>query len=143
MQDLGLGKFCCPRGKGEAEVCCNTDPNPPPPTRAPITDGGKGAATSIPATAFTSSLISTLFFFWLMWGMNTKIEAHIYKMQLCISWLLDILFRMQNKQIILSIRFCELHWAKCDIKLKQLALEFPNWLTLENVNNNDSVRVNV
>jgi hypothetical protein len=64
-EDLGIGKFCCPR-KGEASVCCNVDPNPPASTAAPITDGGKGAATSIPATAFTSSLISTLFFFWLM-----------------------------------------------------------------------------
>lgn len=64
-EDLGLGKFCCPRGKGQEDVCCNVDPNPPASTASPITDGGKGAATSIPV-AFTSSLISTLFFFWMM-----------------------------------------------------------------------------
>ena len=29
-ENLGLGKFCCPR-KGRHSVCCNTDPNPPPP----------------------------------------------------------------------------------------------------------------
>jgi len=64
-EDLGLGKFCCPKGKGDDKVCCNTDPNPPPSTASPITDNG-GGATSIKATAFTSSLISTLFFFWMM-----------------------------------------------------------------------------
>jgi len=64
-EDLGLGKYCCPKGNGDDNVCCNTDPNPPPSTAVPVT-GGKGKATSIQATAFTSSLISTLFFFWMM-----------------------------------------------------------------------------
>ena len=41
FQDLGLGKFCCPRGNGQHNVCCNTDPNPPPSTAAPVDSDGK------------------------------------------------------------------------------------------------------
>ena len=66
FQDLGLGKFCCPRGNGQHNVCCNTDPNPPPSTAAPVVGDGKGEASAIQATAFTSSLIATLFLSWLM-----------------------------------------------------------------------------
>lgn len=62
-EDLGLGKFCCPRGKGNDSVCCDTDPNPPP---APKQVEGRGAATSANAAAFTSSLVSTAIFFLLM-----------------------------------------------------------------------------
>lgn len=62
-QDLDLGQFCCPR-KGQNSVCCSTDPDPPKPKPAPTSD--KGAATSTTATAFTSSLLSTAFFFLLM-----------------------------------------------------------------------------
>lgn len=64
-EDLGLGKFCCPQGEGKDSVCCNTDPNPPPSTAAPVVGDG-GAASAIHATAFTSSLIVSLVFFWLM-----------------------------------------------------------------------------
>jgi hypothetical protein len=63
-EDLGLGKFCCPQGKGKDSICCNTDPNPPPPTISP--QQSKGDAPSIQATAFTSSLVVTFFFSWLM-----------------------------------------------------------------------------
>jgi len=62
-EDLGLGKFCCPR-KGQHNVCCNTDPNPPKPTPASV-GPGKGAASAIQTTAFTS-ICTTFFFFWLM-----------------------------------------------------------------------------
>lgn len=63
-QDMGLGKFCCPAGKGQDnKVCCDKDPNPPP-KGANVSD--KGRAMSITATAFTSSVISTGFFFLLM-----------------------------------------------------------------------------
>jgi len=65
-EDLGLGKFCCPRGNGQHNVCCNTDPNPPPSTAAPVVGDGKGEASAIHATAFTSSLIATVFLSWLM-----------------------------------------------------------------------------
>jgi len=65
-EDLGLGKFCCPR-EGQHSVCCNTDPNPPPSTAAPVVGDGKGDASAIKATAFTSSLILIdLFLSWLM-----------------------------------------------------------------------------
>ena len=72
FQDLGLGKFCCPQGKGKDSICCNTDPNPPPPTISP--QQSKGDAPSIQATAFTSSLVVTFFFSWLMWVNEKKIE---------------------------------------------------------------------
>lgn len=32
-KDLQLGNYCCPTGgNGTAPICCNEDPNPPPPT---------------------------------------------------------------------------------------------------------------
>jgi len=33
-RDLGLGQFCCPGKNGSENVCCDQDPNPPPPTTA-------------------------------------------------------------------------------------------------------------
>jgi len=55
-EDLGLGKFCCPR-TNTTSVCCDTDPNPRP-TFAPNTRGMAGGAISTHSSfqAFTSIL---------------------------------------------------------------------------------------
>lgn len=77
-EDLGLGKFCCPRN-GQESVCCAIDPNPPKPTPNTVKDSNGGAATFAHVSAFTSSIISTMFFFWLMWvdDRNLSQAAHI------------------------------------------------------------------
>lgn len=48
-KDLGYGNFCCPPPKGSNSTgpsqCCNVDPNPPPPTKAPTTQSPRKASS--------------------------------------------------------------------------------------------------
>ena len=37
-EDLGIGKFCCPRPNGMNSICCNTDPNQLTSTTTPVSD---------------------------------------------------------------------------------------------------------
>lgn len=53
-QDLGLGRFCCPRGRNQSSECCDVDPNPPT-TPYPKSASAIGSAT-------TCSLITPLAF---------------------------------------------------------------------------------
>lgn len=54
-EDLGLGKYCCPR-TNSTNVCCNTNPNPPKTTARPLT-GGAGTKTTTSLQAFALSLV--------------------------------------------------------------------------------------
>lgn len=57
-EDIGLGKYCCPRANSTS-VCCNTNPNPPPTPKPNRIDAS--AASAITSTnslpAFTLSLV--------------------------------------------------------------------------------------
>eukprot|EP00096_Caligus_rogercresseyi_P001475 TRINITY_DN1239_c0_g1_i1.p1 TRINITY_DN1239_c0_g1~~TRINITY_DN1239_c0_g1_i1.p1 ORF type:complete len:220 (+),score=41.58 TRINITY_DN1239_c0_g1_i1:494-1153(+) len=47
-QDLGMGKYCCPRDNSSS-ICCDTDPNPtttPLPIQSPATGSGQAMGSS-------------------------------------------------------------------------------------------------
>lgn len=62
-KDLQLGNYCCPTGNSTSPVCCNTDPNPPPPTTPepkPQDLKTSGAASLVGASAILLSVCAVL-----------------------------------------------------------------------------------
>jgi hypothetical protein len=59
LQDLGLGKYCCPSASNETQsVCCNVDPNPPT-TPYPMPASALGSAARPGSVA--SIVVAALF----------------------------------------------------------------------------------
>jgi len=63
-QDLGLGDFCCPaKQPGGQNECCDTDPNPPPPTPRSIEAAGSvGQLTPIHISQLLLVAVSFMLF---------------------------------------------------------------------------------
>jgi len=57
-RDLGLGQFCCPSKEGGQNMCCNTDPNPPPPTTPYPMSQQVGSGSSLAACGVSSILVA-------------------------------------------------------------------------------------
>jgi len=62
-EDLGLGKFCCPRANTTSQ-CCDTDPNPPRPVQTglggPSSAASNSLAFSISAAASVALLVAKM-----------------------------------------------------------------------------------
>lgn len=59
IQDMHLGKYCCPQANGNSSVCCDIDPNAPPP-QAPSTKDNGAMATTTGSLSFFAMLMASV-----------------------------------------------------------------------------------